>query len=183
MQSDRHIRAYRPEDRARIVMFFERFQQYVAELDPEQRLCCLPGYGEVSTRRTLEDVTAHEGMIFVAVEDALVVGFVVAVLHRQDEEQALSVIPSCPGRITELYVDAPYRRKSVGRHLLAAAEGYLTRQGCDAIKVEVFAPNEPARRLYASLGYAVRDLDLFKRASGTPDKGEANRGEHRRIVD
>ena len=100
MQKDSHIRTYRPDDRARIVVLFDRFQQYLAELDPEHRLRCLPGYGEFITERTLEDVTAHDGMIFVASEDALVVGFVVAVLNRQDAEQALSVLPSCPGRIT-----------------------------------------------------------------------------------
>ncbi len=83
------------------------------------------------------------------------------------------MIPSCPGRITELYVDPLSRRKGVGRRLMQAAEGYLINQGCDALKVEVFAPNEPARRLYASLGYAVRDIDLFKRVPGKTGGGEA----------
>jgi ribosomal protein S18 acetylase RimI-like enzyme len=42
-------------------------------------------------------------------------------------------------------------------------EAYFAAQGCDTVKVEVFAPNLPARRLYEKFGYEWRDIDTIKR--------------------
>jgi ribosomal protein S18 acetylase RimI-like enzyme len=44
-------------------------------------------------------------------------------------------------------------------------ESYFRAQGCDVVKVEVFAPNAPARSLYEKSGYVWRDIDTIKKLS------------------
>ncbi len=157
------IRDYRSGDRAQIVALFERFYDDLIVLDHEQRLRRLAGYGEFIADKTVAVVEQRNGAFYVAVDGETIAGFVVGVVLEQDEEQWLGVIPSLVGRITELYVDAAYRRRGLATRLMRLAESYLARRRCDAVRVEVFVPNVPARMLYAALGYVERDIELFKR--------------------
>jgi ribosomal protein S18 acetylase RimI-like enzyme len=45
------------------------------------------------------------------------------------------------------------RRRGYGRAMLAALEQLLADEGIDEVRLNVFAANEPAGRLYASAGY------------------------------
>jgi len=47
--------------------------------------------------------------------------------------------------------------------LMEHIESYFQSEGCDTAKVEVFAPNAPARRLYEKFGYQHRDIDNIKK--------------------
>ncbi len=55
--------------------------------------------------------------------------------------------------VHDLAVTAEYRRRGVGRQLLAAVEQKARSLGCTKVTLEVLEAN-PARKLYESLGYA-----------------------------
>jgi ribosomal protein S18 acetylase RimI-like enzyme len=64
--------------------------------------------------------------------------------------------------VTELYVAPDARRRGIATRLLARLDRYFADAGCDAVRIEVFAPNLAARSLYERLAYRVRDLDLIR---------------------
>jgi GNAT superfamily N-acetyltransferase len=66
------------------------------------------------------------------------------------------------GRITELFVREAFRGQGIGTALMARAEAFCRDRGCASVRVEVFAPNVAAHRVYRELGYADRDIDLIK---------------------
>lgn len=57
------------------------------------------------------------------------------------------------GYVAELAVAPEHRREGRARRLLAAAFDRLRDEGCSEIRLAVHAENEPARRLYESLGF------------------------------
>lgn len=53
----------------------------------------------------------------------------------------------------QITVAEPVRSRGYGRAMLAALEALLAAEGIEELRLNVFAPNEPARRLYAATGY------------------------------
>jgi ribosomal protein S18 acetylase RimI-like enzyme len=56
-------------------------------------------------------------------------------------------------RVDALVVAPSYRRRGVARRLLEAAIGTGRRMGCAEIEVSTLDDNQPAQRLYQSLGF------------------------------
>jgi ribosomal-protein-alanine N-acetyltransferase len=55
--------------------------------------------------------------------------------------------------VAELAVAPEHRREGRARRLLVAAFDHLREEGCSRIRLAVHPDNEPARRLYESLGF------------------------------
>lgn len=154
------LREYQEEDRARITTLFDDFQDYLVALDSLHRLRRLPGCGAQFLDDTLREIHEQEGVFCVALVDDTIVGFVVGTI--QEMKNRLDVIDSTVGRVTELYVDPAYRGQGIGTQLMEHVERYFRSNRCDVVKVEVFVPNLPARRLYEKFGYRHRDIDSMK---------------------
>lgn len=70
--------------------------------------------------------------------------------------QAYSSWAAAPTLVVhDLFVETAFRRAGAGRALLAAAAQLSESRGCCRMDVNVLAWNEPARRFYASLGFAL----------------------------
>ena len=61
----------------------------------------------------------------------------------------------------DLYVAAPYRRRGVGRGLMAAAKNWALTAGAARVDLETANDNTGAQALYETLGY-VRDEVFYK---------------------
>lgn len=57
--------------------------------------------------------------------------------------------------IINVAVDPAYRNSGIGKLLMKKAEEYALIRGCPMITLEVRQSNDPARRLYESLGYEI----------------------------
>lgn len=147
---------------SQIIKLFYDFQDHLTCLDPYQRLRTMPGVGEHALSKALKDVVKNEGLFYLAVDGEKVAGFVVVIVKRLTESDLLGMVPSDPARVTELYIDSPYRGKGIGSELMKKAEEYAKNKGCAVIKVEAFAPNDLARDFYKKLGYEPRDIDHMK---------------------
>ncbi len=55
------------------------------------------------------------------------------------------------------------RGKGFGKRALDAAEAYLKERGYTKIGLNVFADNEPAKKLYADAGYAPTQFNMVKK--------------------
>jgi ribosomal protein S18 acetylase RimI-like enzyme len=59
------------------------------------------------------------------------------------------------GGVENLLVDAPYRRRGLGRSLMQAAERHYRANGLDGMQLATAKDNLAAQALYMSLGYRV----------------------------
>ena len=62
------------------------------------------------------------------------------------------------GWLNYVAVDPNFRRRGVGRALLAEAERLLRQAGCPKINLQVRSTNKPAIDFYRSVGYDVDDV-------------------------
>ncbi len=84
----------------------------------------------------------------------IVVGF----LEVDLRSHADGCSPSRPvGYVEGWYVAEGYRRKGIGRSLLAAAEDWARSQGCIEIGSDTWVDNEASQRVHEALGYEVVD--------------------------
>lgn len=61
------------------------------------------------------------------------------------------------GFLDELFLEAPFRNRGVGRKALEYLEDQARRLGVGALHLEVTRDNEPAKRLYAGMGFENRE--------------------------
>jgi ribosomal protein S18 acetylase RimI-like enzyme len=59
------------------------------------------------------------------------------------------------GGVEDIVVARTQRGRGVGRHLMELAESHYRQRGFGGMQLNVRADNEPARRLYESMGYAI----------------------------
>jgi GNAT superfamily N-acetyltransferase len=155
------IRSFVTNDRVQAARLFEDFQDYLIAMDPLDRLCRLPGYGESYVAKTVAE-TMQEGIFNVAEIDGSLIGLVAGYVKRQKPEDLTGHVPSVVGWVTELYVSPEVRGGGVGVMLLEAAEDSFRGSGCDVSRLAVFAPNFLARHFYDRQGYGERDVELIK---------------------
>ncbi len=100
------------------------------------------------------------GRVFVAAVDANVVGFVCVwgrvPPQEPDEPQADYAY------VSDLVVLDAWRRRGIGRALLARAEAYARSLGMDTIGIGVMAGNREARALYEAREYREVHVELRK---------------------
>lgn len=83
----------------------------------------------------------------VAVDDGRLIGAVMTV-----DRPPWEGLPDCP-MIIELFVDRDHRSRGIGRGLVRRSMGVLRATGERRVSLRVDPANEPAMRLYQSLGF------------------------------
>jgi RimJ/RimL family protein N-acetyltransferase len=71
--------------------------------------------------------------------------------------------PPPSGFIYDLFVGEPFRGRGYGERSMLAVEEKALELGLSQISLRVFASNEPAKALYAKLGYQVKSMNPAKR--------------------
>ncbi len=108
----------------------------------------------------LNNIGKQEATTFVAEEAATVVGFVN--VSMVNESHSL-LQPMRFGRIGSVSVKEDRRGHGIGRELMALAQEWVARNGGVEVRLNVWAFNSHALRLYEELGYEVRSHFLAKR--------------------
>lgn len=108
----------------------------------------------------LQSIAKNNATTFVAEVSGKLVGFVtVSVL---DETHSL-MQPCRYGRVGSIGVAVQHRGKGIGPQLMGSAEGWARERGAYEMRLNVWAFNEGAMRMYEELGYEVRSHFLGKR--------------------
>jgi ribosomal protein S18 acetylase RimI-like enzyme len=63
--------------------------------------------------------------------------------------------------LDELYLRERFRRRGLGREVIAQAEMACKQEGIEALRLEVWTGNVMARRLYESSGFQTEDRNLM----------------------
>ena len=94
----------------------------------------------------------HAPLLFAAVdEEDNMAGYIELNLERWNNRM----------RVTNLFVEEPFRRKGVGAALMEHAVQVSRKAGARAMVLETQSCNMPAIRFYLSQGYVVGGVDLF----------------------
>lgn len=138
-------------------------QEYIVEIDKYNLNILTSEYREKYFEYMMEDVTANEGKVYVALDGEEVVGMVAGYVHEYDIRDRLDY--KCPrrGEIAELIVDKTVRQGGIGSRLVETMENYFKEIGCKYIQIDVFAYNENAKKFYYNKGYEDRLLKVFKK--------------------
>lgn len=106
---------------------------------------------EVMLEKNIEQyITAPDALVFVAVEQHQIVGFVTG--HFGEFESSISKAIMM-GSIDELYVLPASRSQGIGTQLLTRCSTEFQEYGISQLYVEVWDFNQSALKLYKSLGY------------------------------
>ena len=104
---------------------------------------------------------AGEGRVLVAVSEARIVG--TARVRPLPEPPRGSMIRPVRGADIGIVVASDHRGRGVGRALMEAAEDRAADDGFEILTLDAHAANQPALRLYESLGYGTFGVRMQKR--------------------
>lgn len=161
------VRPYRRGDGRFFRQALTEAQDFYSDLDPHAHFWQARGYAARYANRLLRRMRRQAGIVLVGKLGDQPAGLIAAEVIRRRPHyypigEALNPRRYHSAEIVELYVRGAYRRRGVGRALMAEAERRLRSRGCDWVRLEVLAPNRVARALYADLGYRATDLRLGK---------------------
>lgn len=159
------IREFCVEDVDVLSKAFAGLQQYLIDLDPEQRLCMQSGFVEAQVKEILNAVRTLKGAIFVAEQNGTFAGLITGFLPLQPLFQRLGTTEKRVGVISDLFICEVARRQGVGKALLEAMEVYLRSQRCDTFWLAAQAFNKGALSFYENQGYEVREIYFSKSAA------------------
>jgi len=153
------VREYRPStDAAALRACFVELQEHERGIDPS----LLRGE-EIADRyldRMLSRCEALDGRVFVAEVEGSVCGFVCVWGTVSPED--LDADPRPYAYVSDLVVSAAYRRRGIGRQLLDRAEDHARAIGAGRLRINAFAGNADAWRLYRACGFEDYIIQLRK---------------------
>lgn len=150
-------------EKRQVVNLLVELQEHLVSADNEKVQTIDDAYGEKYFVYLQRLVNKHDGTILLAVSESEVEGFIAGYIEPKDE---IDIITNrCPRRgvISDLAVTAHRRGNGIGKNLMNAIESYFMEKNCEFVAVDLFAPNDTARRFYDSLGYTPRNIELYKR--------------------
>ena len=110
---------------------------------------------KVDSLRLAAMLKEQNNILLVAVNEGVVIGQVLAVIHRH------------PDKPTELYIDdlgvsEKFQRRGIATHLLEQLYVIGMERGCEEVWVATEPENEPAIKFYNSLNLAARNVIVFE---------------------
>lgn len=155
--SDIHIRDAVAGDVRAVAVIARESAEAHAALDP--RFYDVPDMEE-SVRRAERHLREEDRTTLVAVAGTHVVGFVELV--TMPAPAAGSMVRASRAAEIGIAVSAGHRGEGIGRALMEVAEDRAARDGVELLTVNAHAANDPALRLYRSMGYEPLGVFLHR---------------------
>ena len=161
---------YAPQYEEEVKDLLSELQAALVACDPEGVQVMKKRYREEYLGYVLQLVRQNSGAAFLALRAGEAIGFAAGYIETKDEEDLLT--NRCPKRgvVSELVVSSPLRRGRIGRVLLSKLEDFFSENGCEFIAIDVFAPNDTARKFYETLGYRPRNIEYYRRIGESPNR-------------
>ncbi len=119
-----------------------------------------------SRQRTPLDYAAFLGTQLEIVDSAVFVaddaGRVIGYSFATNEGFDYMALRGPAGVLQDVIVDPEHRGRGVGRRLVEAALAYLTTRGAPRVVLSTAEQNEPAQRLFASLGFRRTMIEMTR---------------------
>ena len=137
-------------------------EEYIVSIDKDNLDIVGKDYREKMVLYDLEQVKTNNGKCYLAVNNDKVIGLIMGIITKYEDEDYLDY--KCPkrGEIIELIVSKNSRSKSVGNELINKLEDYFKSCECEYVLTSVFAYN-PAIKFYEKNSYHARMIDMIKK--------------------
>lgn len=146
------IRPYRPADREQVMALAPRLTEWTAPWrEPAAVSAAVHGW----IRDAVDGAPDQDHAVYVAVHGGAVAG-VVTVSERTHYTGQVDAY------VGELAVATGMERRGIATRLMTEAERWAAARGRSFLTLDTGAANQPARRLYASLGFREEDVRLTK---------------------
>ncbi|MCU0496591.1 MAG: GNAT family N-acetyltransferase [Anaerolineae bacterium] len=142
------IRLATASDTEAIAQLWEKLVAYHRALDPDLPDAATNG-GRLYAQRLSDRMNDSHTRIFVAVEDGQVVGYVLGVIVDLVPEMFQ---PEIGGFLADIYVDAPYRGRGIGRDLVETLMAWFQERQVRYVEWFVASKNADAQAFWTSLG-------------------------------
>ena len=138
-------------------------QEFIVEIDNFNLNIISKDYREKYFEYMIKDCEDNQGIVYVAVDNNKVAGMIAGFVQNYDKRDSLDY--ACPkkGLVAELIVSKTARCGGVGTMLLNKMEQYFRSINCEYSQIDVFAPNENAKKFYHKNGYYDRMITMFKK--------------------
>jgi ribosomal protein S18 acetylase RimI-like enzyme len=159
------IDAFRQSDFSAVISFVQQIQEHerihVADLRAGTEI------GLDYATLLLRTVAEQNGCIVMARTGTDTIGFACAWLE-EDDDPLLREDARSHAYVSDIFVDAVWRRQGVGLRLLQAVEAEMRSRGCRRIRICSKATNRAAIRCYDKAGYRPYEVILAKPLDMTP---------------
>ena len=138
-------------------------EEYIVSIDKDNLDVVGENYKDKMAVIDLREVEDNNGKCYLAIDNSKVIGLIMGIERKYEQEDYLDY--RCPkaGEITELIIIKDYRNNNVGNMLMEKMEDYFKSIGCKYIHVDVFAYNKNAINFYSNKGYHNRMHNMIKR--------------------
>lgn len=138
-------------------------EEYIVSIDQDNLDCVGNDYRNEMALIDLKEVKENNGKCYLAVDNNKVIGLVMGIERKYDEEDYLDY--KCPkaGEITELIISNDYRNTGIGNLLINEIEDYFKSIGFEYVHVDVFAYNKNAIDFYTKRSYHNRMHNMIKK--------------------
>lgn len=138
-------------------------QKYLVEIDNWHFQVLKECYKEAAFKMDMQRVKEEEGKIYLARENDEIVGMVIGIIPKKDNEDKISNTCARNGSVLELIVKHNVRGNGIGKALLLKIESYFKRKNCENISIEVYGPNTKGLNFYNKNGYTPIDYIVMKK--------------------
>lgn len=156
------IRPATPADVPAVLPMVQKLAQLHEQWDPV-RYDYKPACSEMYRSWLAQRATDPQSVFLVAEHERLMadvpflVGFVVGTI-----EQSIPIYRTPRfGFIHDLFIDEEYRHEGTGRQLAMRAIERFGEIGVDQVRLETAAANDPARKLFASVGFQISSIEML----------------------
>lgn len=138
-------------------------EEYIVSIDYDKLDRIHEDYHNKKAIIALKEIKDNNGKCFLAIDNNNVVGLIMGIIRKYDDNDYLDY--KCPkeGEITELIVSKNIRSNGVGQLLIKKMEDYFKSIDCEYVLVDVFGYNDPALKFYFKAGYHARMLTTIKK--------------------
>lgn len=137
-------------------------EEYIVSIDEDRLDVVGENYEDQMAIIDLKEVKDNNGKCYLAIDNNKVIGLIMGIERKYEQEDYLDY--RCPkaGEITELIISKDYRNNNVGNMLMEKMEDYFKSIGCKYIHVDVFAYNKNAINFYSNKGFHNRMHNMIK---------------------
>ena len=138
-------------------------EEYIISIDEDNLDQLHPDYRDKMALLDLQEVNENNGKCYLAIENDKVIGLIMGIIKKFNENDYLDY--KCPkeGEITELIVTNKIRSNGIGQELMKRMEEYFKSVGCEYILVDAFAYNKKGIDFYDKQGYHSRMYTKIKK--------------------
>lgn len=138
-------------------------EEYIVSIDEDNLDIVSAAYREKMALVDLEKIKNNNGKCYLYIDNKNVVGLIMGIIPKYDENDYLDY--KCPkkGEVTELIIKKEYRNHNIGKILLNKMEEYFRKNNCEYLFIDVFAYNKSGINFYDKNGYHPRMIIDIKK--------------------